>query len=504
MKLLILIRAEIIDILILLVIAGYGLYSGKYKSKKSGYIFFTLAALLHSIFALITEITVNSLDTVPTLVNNILHYSFFGTGLLVCFIYGLYVFSLISTNKKKRRLVIIVQGIIGIACIVLMPCFDLKFMEGTATNYSWGIGLFITYGAAYLTLLTWDIIFVKYFKKIKRSAIVSVFPISLVLMIFWTIQIFVPEILFTASSITLVALSLFLSLENPLKSLFSRVYVDEMTRVYNRSAYQEFYSQKCEQISTSEELIRLACVQCDINGLKAVNDDFGHTTGDELVFLAAECLEKGMLHSSMIFRLGGDEFLVIYEDEGIGFIEEEIKAVKRSCLKKSERLPYPLDISMGYAILREKEDLISLINRADNMMYRDKEQYYLSEGQDRRLDLSMFGILRNSYLTILRVDTAANSFIPVQVCEDEKELIESSHTDYKRYLEFFINSGIIKTDDKADVEAFLSMDNLKAASSQKKRFTRRINGEYKTVIAELIYDKENNYVCNILIKEIMQ
>ena len=76
-------------------------------------------------------------------------------------------------------------------------------------------------------------------------------------------------------------------------------------------------------------------VICDINGLKTVNDNYGHLEGDKLILAAAEVLMDKLKSSSNVYRIGGDEFAVFYEGVRIGDVEAEIASIPEACEKVS-------------------------------------------------------------------------------------------------------------------------------------------------------------------------
>jgi len=83
-------------------------------------------------------------------------------------------------------------------------------------------------------------------------------------------------------------------------------YYDQLTNLQNRRAYSE----RIKQLET--DMPATCCVvTADINGLKQINDTFGHSAGGELIIGAAECLSQCFEGVGEVYRLGGDEFCVI-------------------------------------------------------------------------------------------------------------------------------------------------------------------------------------------------
>ena len=87
---------------------------------------------------------------------------------------------------------------------------------------------------------------------------------------------------------------------------------DELTKVYNRRFYEQQLSEYSEKSPPKDFVFMLF----DLNGLKAVNDSLGHNAGDELIKGVASCLIRTFGNSGQIYRIGGDEFVVmLFADE---------------------------------------------------------------------------------------------------------------------------------------------------------------------------------------------
>ncbi len=100
-------------------------------------------------------------------------------------------------------------------------------------------------------------------------------------------------------------------------------YHDQLTGLYNRRFYEE------ELIRLDiEKSLPMAIVMGDVNGLKLVNDSFGHVMGDQLLKKVAEVLKKSCRSCDIIARLGGDEFVIILPNTDDSGAEKIIKRIK--------------------------------------------------------------------------------------------------------------------------------------------------------------------------------
>lgn len=139
---------------------------------------------------------------------------------------------------------------------------------------------------------------------------------------------------------------------------------DSLSGVRNRHALNY-------DISFYKALKEVGIIYCDILGLKKVNDSLGHQAGDELIIRASQCLQK-MFRKTDIYRIGGDEFLVLCK----GVEKENFKSRVENLRKEMQER----DAIMSLGCLWEKEvtDIDALIASADKLMYQEKQAYYSS------------------------------------------------------------------------------------------------------------------------------
>ena len=146
---------------------------------------------------------------------------------------------------------------------------------------------------------------------------------------------------------------------------------DSMTGIRNKHAYSEQEEFINTQI-TAGEIDKLAVVVGDINGLKHVNDTLGHAAGDQLIKDASALICERFKHGA-VFRVGGDEFVVLLQGDGYDTMQEAIDGLNRTV--ESNIKENGVVISIGYSILTsEDEHLSDVFERADHMMYERKKE----------------------------------------------------------------------------------------------------------------------------------
>lgn len=146
--------------------------------------------------------------------------------------------------------------------------------------------------------------------------------------------------------------------------------VDMLTGLYNRQSAEEII------ISSIKKDFNFTICFLDLDGLKKVNDKYGHEEGDRYITTVVEQM-KSMCRSNTdkLFRYGGDEFLALFLETPAKVVCERAEMInkKLGSIKKTEMFDYPLSVSYGVAESSEFSDWQKLIETADARMYRQKQ-----------------------------------------------------------------------------------------------------------------------------------
>ena len=126
-------------------------------------------------------------------------------------------------------------------------------------------------------------------------------------------------------------------------------------------------------IDEQNKLLPISFIMCDIDGLKAVNDTYGHGKGNEYITLCHEVMRSSLHAEDYIFRLGGDEFLAILTNTERQVVQERVKTIESKM--KTIKKEYHTSISLGSATAEKTPiDSAQLIKEADEEMYQKKAQ----------------------------------------------------------------------------------------------------------------------------------
>ena len=144
---------------------------------------------------------------------------------------------------------------------------------------------------------------------------------------------------------------------------------DLLTGVYNRNAMNNRIS---EDVSGDNEIKKpFGVFFIDVNGLKTINDKQGHLAGDNLLKDVAAALQEIKSEKLEIYRVGGDEFLIIAPDT----TAESFSELKDQLIKRAER-PERAHFAYGACHSSEYDDVRKAMQIADARMYGVKEEYY--------------------------------------------------------------------------------------------------------------------------------
>ncbi|MBQ8825485.1 MAG: GGDEF domain-containing protein [Oscillospiraceae bacterium] len=363
------VREEIICILVLVFLICYKAF---YREKGSDNTFLKVASfgLGHVIFDLITVIAVNNLDIVPYMVNKILHILFYYFGMLFIMEFYNYVVKLTMPHNMMKRLRRI--GYIPLAIFtVLSFILPIEYVQGNGTNYSYGpllisgYCLFAVYSIVCLVLTILKI------GRLDLKVRLAVLPTTILMFIVIAIQAVIPELLMTGAGVTIVCIGLFVTVNDPVNAYMEQAYWDSATGIKNKNGFKkqlEYIAKKY-----AEKKVAIGFIISDMNGLKVINDNYGHAEGDKLIKAAATVLFENLHSAYGVYRIGGDEFAAIYISPDDETVKKEMECVRTACENYKDS-PIKLSIAMGYASGGYSSDYMDIYNKADGIMYEDKQQ----------------------------------------------------------------------------------------------------------------------------------
>lgn len=157
--------------------------------------------------------------------------------------------------------------------------------------------------------------------------------------------------------------------------LYQAAHYDDLTGLPNRVLILQRLQQALD--TADQQGLSMAILFIDLNGFKAVNDDYGHLFGDAVLKEVAERLQRSVCHHESVGRLSGDEFLMIIQPSAaqpdLAPVIEAIHASLKQTISVKD-VHFTLSASIGYSIFpQDADDMERLITLADQAMYRAKQ-----------------------------------------------------------------------------------------------------------------------------------
>jgi diguanylate cyclase (GGDEF)-like protein/PAS domain S-box-containing protein len=171
------------------------------------------------------------------------------------------------------------------------------------------------------------------------------------------------------------------------EEIYFKSFYDALTGMYNRRYFEEEF----KRLDVARNL-PISIIMGDLNGLKLVNDTFGHARGDKLLMKASSAMKTACRAGDIAARWGGDEFVMLLPKTTKEEVEEIVRKILRSCSKMKVG-SLNVSVSLGWGTKTEKdENLSKVLKSAEDYMYKHK----LAESSSMRGNMihSIFRTLR--------------------------------------------------------------------------------------------------------------
>ncbi|MCR5217881.1 sensor domain-containing diguanylate cyclase [Treponema sp.] len=291
------------------------------------------------------------------------------------------------------------------------------------------------------------------------------------------------------------------------RTLILKSNTDELTGFFNRRAFVED-TEKFKNGMPSD--VDLTVVMMDLNGLKYVNDTYGHDTGDKYLKAAARCMKETFGPYGHLYRIGGDEFFaILFADEKL--LETIKKDFEEKCFKRTVNENVKVSVSCGFATCREFPDYSfkQLLQTADERMYRAKSDYYAKHGTDKRELQEAFDVLCGTYVNIYRINLTSNTYTVINASSCLTQDVGEYKGFYER-MNFVADSDHVHPEDKEAFRKKISPEHLDSFFKDKKRtfchyYRGKIKDRYVRFSVEIVPAKEyspDDQICFLYVKEI--
>jgi diguanylate cyclase (GGDEF)-like protein/PAS domain S-box-containing protein len=171
-----------------------------------------------------------------------------------------------------------------------------------------------------------------------------------------------------------------IELEHVLAEVQALALTDDLTTLYNRRG---FFTLAAQQMKVARRMKHpLSLIFIDLDGLKGINDSWGHKMGSQAITMTAHILTATFRDSDIISRFGGDEFVVLAVDSTAHDVDKLLQRLEAQCAQHNRQanVPYQLSMSIGVAHSTAEQpcSLEELLEQADVQMYAHKRTKHLT------------------------------------------------------------------------------------------------------------------------------
>jgi diguanylate cyclase (GGDEF)-like protein len=162
-------------------------------------------------------------------------------------------------------------------------------------------------------------------------------------------------------------------LEARVEELDELAHQDSLIALPNRRGFMRELERVIERVQRRQDSAAMLFV--DLDGLKMINDSFGHHAGDEALIQVAGLLVGGVRRSDCVARLGGDEFCILLEtadEPSARDTAARLIALIAACDFTHDDDSLPLSVAIGYSMIGPEDEAASVMARADAEMYKRK------------------------------------------------------------------------------------------------------------------------------------
>lgn len=158
------------------------------------------------------------------------------------------------------------------------------------------------------------------------------------------------------------------------KQALSMAYTDPLTKTNNRASFDDYLTREIKLAHRKSN--HLSVIFFDIDHFKDINDNYGHECGDIALSAVANHIKEALRSSDIVFRYGGEEFVILLNDTNIDGAKIIAEKIRKSI--ENHSIAYGMEIlkltaSLGISTLRGDDSPESLVNRADKAMYQAKQ-----------------------------------------------------------------------------------------------------------------------------------
>jgi len=288
-------------------------------------------------------------------------------GMLYMTVYNLDLFSQLFSHAQNIK-VFTLRSLIFVAFFLVYRLI-LYTVKVNASSFRRGFNLLFLFNFVLMIIFLWMVNTIYRFVRINSQGLLIIKNLN-VFLIFGVLAFCALMIL------VFYFINHFILTHYRFKEVQFKAEVDEMTGAFNRATGIQMIQNRMKLYRNVDTDFTLAFV--DINNLKQVNDHYGHNEGDFMIEVIVKSIKDCLRESDFVFRYGGDEFVICFDDCYVEAVDVPWKRVMNQLYKANEhyRKPYAIAVSYGFSGYKPNKhfSVEELIELADTEMYKHKKE----------------------------------------------------------------------------------------------------------------------------------
>jgi len=298
-----------------------------------------------------------------------LHLGLFMTAPILTYCWHFFLRSWVAGERpvtRRERIVLLLPVLINTFATLLSPFFGWIFWVDGENVYHRGPYFIISTIIIYYYLAYSLILLIRYRKQMMKEEFAPLFAGCLLPILGGIFQTMFYGLLLMWSSTAFSLIIVYIFLQQRM------IHLDSLTGAWTRDSFHCYLSQRIRK----EQNPRFGAVYLDLDGLKQINDRFGHLEGDLAIKTTIGLIKGTLRRADIIARLGGDEFIIVINCRSKDALEQIIERIKKrlSEYNQNSGKDYQLACSFGADVFQGKYSSIDqFLHQIDNDMYRDKK-----------------------------------------------------------------------------------------------------------------------------------